>query len=47
MKKTETKYLVKVNQIFPIMQEHFGNSMNLVRIKPHKAHGFSCSMTCV
>ena len=35
MKKTETKYLVKVNQIFPIMQEHFGNSMNLARIKPH------------
>ena len=33
MKITESKDLVKVNQILPIMQEHFGNSMNLTRIK--------------
>lgn len=33
MKITDSKDLVKVNQILPIMQEHFGNSMNLARIK--------------
>lgn len=33
MKTTDSKDLVKVNQILPIMQEHFGKSMNLVRIK--------------
>ena len=33
MKITEPKDLVKVNQILPIMQEHFENSMNLARIK--------------
>ena len=26
MKTTDSKNLVKVNQILPIMQEHFGNS---------------------
>ena len=29
--------LVKVNQILPIMQEHFGNSMNLARIRKLRA----------
>ena len=33
MKITESKDSVKVNQILPIMQEHFGKSMNLARIK--------------
>lgn len=33
MKITDYKDLVKVNQILPIMQEHFGNSMNLARIR--------------
>ena len=33
MKTTNSKDLVKVNQILPIMQEYFGNSMNLARIK--------------
>ncbi len=33
MKTTDSKDLVKVNQILPIMQEYFGNSMNLARIK--------------
>ena len=33
MKKTDPKDLCKVNQILPIMQEHFGKSMNLARIK--------------
>lgn len=34
MKATnKSKDLVKVNQILPIMQEHFGNTMNLARIK--------------
>ena len=29
MKTTDSKDLVKVNQILPIMQEYFGKSMNL------------------
>lgn len=33
MKTTNSKDLVKVNQILPIMQEHFGKTMNLARIK--------------
>ena len=33
MKTTDSKDLVKVNQILPIMQEYFGKSMNLARIK--------------
>lgn len=33
MKTTNSKDLVKGNQILPIMQEHFGQSMNLARIK--------------
>ncbi len=33
MKTTNFKDSVKVNQILPIMQEHFGQSMNLARIK--------------
>lgn len=33
MKTTDSKDLLKVNQILPIMQEYFGNSMNLARIK--------------
>ena len=33
MKATDSKDLVKVNQILPIMQEYFGKSMNLARIK--------------
>lgn len=33
MKTTNSKNLVKVNQILPIMQEHFGQSVNLARIK--------------
>ncbi len=33
MKITTSKDLVKVNQILPIMQEHFGQSVNLARIK--------------
>lgn len=33
MKTTDSKALVKVNQILPIMQEYFGNWMNLARIK--------------
>ena len=33
MKITTSKDLVKVNQILPIMQEHFGKTMNLARIK--------------
>ena len=33
MKTTDFKDLAKVNQILPIMQEYFGNSMNLARIK--------------
>lgn len=34
MKTTDSKDLVKVNPTLPIMQEYFGNSMNLARIKP-------------
>ncbi len=33
MKTTNSKDWVKVNQILPIMQEHFGKNMNLARIK--------------
>ena len=33
MKTTNSKDLVKVNQILPIMQDHFGQNMNLARIK--------------
>ena len=33
MKTTDFKNLAKVNQILPIMQEYFGKSMNLARIK--------------
>ena len=33
MKTTDFKDLGKVNQILPMMQEHFGKSMNLARIK--------------
>ena len=33
MKVTDSKDLVKVSQILPIMQEYFGISMNLARIK--------------
>ncbi len=33
MKTTTLKNSVKVNQILPIMQEHFGNSMNTACIK--------------
>lgn len=33
MKTTTSKDLVKVNQILPIMKEHFGQSVNLARIK--------------
>ena len=33
MKTSNFKDSVKVNQILPIMQEHFGQSMNLARIK--------------
>lgn len=33
MKTTDFKDLTKVNQILPIMQEYFGKSMNLARIK--------------
>ena len=33
MKTTNSKDSVKVNQILPIMQEHFGQNMNLARIK--------------
>jgi len=33
MKITDSKDLVKVNQILPIMQEHFGDSMNLACVK--------------
>lgn len=33
MKITDSKDSVKVNLILPIMQEHFGQSMNLARIK--------------
>ena len=33
MKTTDSKDLAKVNQILPIMQEYFGNSMSLARIK--------------
>jgi protease IV len=33
MKTTDSKDLAKVNQILPIMQEYFGKSMNLARIK--------------
>ena len=33
MKTTNSKDLVKVNQILPIMQEHLGKTMNLARIK--------------
>ncbi len=33
MKTTDSKELVKVNQILPIKQEFFGNSKNLSRIK--------------
>ena len=38
MKTTNSKDLFKVNQILPIMQEHFGQSINLARIKL-KAYG--------
>ena len=33
MKTIDSKNLAKVNQILPIMQEYFGKSMNLARIK--------------
>ena len=33
MKTTNSKDSVKVSQILPIMQEHFGHNMNLARIK--------------
>lgn len=33
MKTTDSKDLVKVNPTLPIIQEYFGNSMNLARIK--------------
>lgn len=33
MQTTDSKDLAKVNQILPIMQEYFGKSMNLARIK--------------
>ncbi len=33
MKTTDFKDLAKVNQILPIMQEYFGKSMSLARIK--------------
>ncbi len=33
MKITDSREVVKVNQILPIMQEHFGISMNPARIK--------------
>ena len=33
MKTTDSKDLGKVSKILPIMQEHFGKSMNLARIK--------------
>ena len=33
MKTTDSKDLVKVNQVLPIMQEYFGESMNLARIQ--------------
>lgn len=33
MKITDSKDVFKVNTILPIMQEHFGNHMNLARIK--------------
>ena len=33
MKTTNSKDSVKVNQILPIMQDHFGQNMNLARIK--------------
>ena len=33
MKATDSKDLVKINQILPIMQEYFGKSMNLACIK--------------
>ena len=33
MKTTDSKDFAKVNQILPIMQEYFGNSKNLARIK--------------
>ena len=33
MKVTDSKDLVKVSQIRPIMQEYFGISMDLARIK--------------
>ncbi len=33
MKITDSKDMFKVNTILPIMQEHFGNHMNLARIK--------------
>ena len=33
MSTTNSKVSVKVNQILPIMQEHFGENMNLARIK--------------
>ncbi len=33
MKTTESKDLVKVNQILPVMHEYFVNSMNLAHIK--------------
>ena len=33
MQTTNSKDLVKVNQILPIMQEHFGENMDLTRIK--------------
>ena len=32
-KLNNSKDLVKVNKILPIMQEHFGQNMNLARIK--------------
>ena len=33
MKTTDSKDLIKINQILPIMQEYFGKSMNLGHIK--------------
>lgn len=47
MKTTDFKDLGKVNQILPIMQEHFGKSMNLARIKFIKFMAFMLHALCV
>lgn len=48
MKTTDSKDLVKVNPTLPIMQEYFGNSMNLARIKlmAYIAPRTLCSADC-